>query len=119
MRVLALLVAPAIAQIVHDERVQDLVSNMTTNEKFSLLNGIGWSMVWILPNCRIAPLPLKFLVQAAIQEHSRFYLRVFLNFVSGHQLGMDHPRRVLRWQHPRGQPSWYPQFKHARRGSRI
>jgi hypothetical protein len=70
MRVLALLVAPAIAQIVHDERVQDLVSNMTTNEKFSLLNGIGWSMVCVVPTklpC-IALLPLKFLVRAAIHS---------------------------------------------------
>jgi len=66
MLVLALLVGPAIAQSRQDERVQELVSNMTTNEKFSLLNGIGWSMVWILSDCHIALVQFGFLALATI-----------------------------------------------------
>jgi CheY-specific phosphatase CheX len=49
MRVLALLVAPAIAQT-FNERIQDIVSNMTMDEKYSMLNGVGWSTVRILMN---------------------------------------------------------------------
>ena len=49
MRVLALLVAPAIAQT-FNERIQHIVSNMTMDEKYSMLNGVGWSTVRILMN---------------------------------------------------------------------
>lgn len=71
---LALLVGPAIAQSPKDEHVQDLVSNMTANEKFSLLNGIGWSMVRILSDCHIAIVQFGFLALATIFIFQRIAL---------------------------------------------